>query len=160
MFDTNEKERQYIQGQVKTISKQIPNFESNHMKMEVKEEVKTENFEDFEAHEQVRIGYVTSKDLNDPSIKSETFGMKTEFKAKVKEEAFEEFDGLEQFGMNFICNKDFDKLLNKENVYGKPSFVLKPSNTELSAISHYFVTCWRYPPSPTLQARPGGSTTA
>ena len=50
--------------------------------------------------------------------------------------------------------------LNKENVYGKPSCVLNPSNTELSAISHYIVTCWRYPPSPTLQARPGGSTTA
>ena len=115
MFDTNEKERQSIQGQVKTISKQIPNFESNHMKMEVKEEVKTENFENFEAHEQVGIDHITNKDFDHPFMKSETFRMKTEVKAEVKEEAVQEFDTNEQIGMDFIASNDFNHPFSKSD---------------------------------------------
>ena len=44
MFDTNEKEQQSIQSQLKTISKQIPNFGSNKMKTELWQ-VKSENQE-------------------------------------------------------------------------------------------------------------------
>ena len=43
-----------------------------------------------------KIDYITSKNLNDPFIKSETSRMKTEFNSEVKEETFQEFEAHEQ----------------------------------------------------------------
>ena len=75
------------------------------METEVKEE---EMFEDFEAHEQVGIECITSKDFNHPSIESETFRTKIELKTEVKEEAFTEFNLNEQIGMDFITSEGFE----------------------------------------------------
>ena len=105
---TDEKVQESTQDPVKVVSKQIATSESNQMKTEVKEEVKTERFEDFEVHEQFGIDYITSKNLNDPFIKSETSRMKTEFNSEVKEETFQEFEAHEQVGIDHITNKDFD----------------------------------------------------
>ena len=105
---TDEKVQESTQDPVEIVSKQIAAAESNEMKTEVKEEVKTERFEDFEVHEQFGIDYITSKNLNDPFIKSETSRMKTEFKAEVKEETFQEFEAHEQVGIDLITCKDFD----------------------------------------------------
>ena len=79
-------------------------FELNEMKIEVKEE----NFENFEALEQVGIDHITSKDFDRPFNKSENFRMKTEFKAEVKEETIEDFGVNEQVGIDFITSKDFE----------------------------------------------------
>ena len=72
-FDTS------IQSPVKTVSEQIPSLELYQTKTELKAKI----FEDYEAHEQLGIDYVTSKDINHPSIKTETFRIETEIKSGV-----------------------------------------------------------------------------
>ena len=116
-----------------TYSKGFPTATSvglTEVKTEVKKEVKTERFEDFEVHEQAGIDYITSKNFDDPFIKSETSRMKTEFKAEVKEEAFEEFDTHEQIGMDFITSQHFDTLSNKSDI----SSISKQMKTEKTKI--------------------------
>ena len=93
LFGTDENIQPFIHSPVETFTKQIPNFESNEIKTEVKEE----NFEDFEALEQLGIDYIMSKDFDSPSIESGTFKIKTEIKSEVKEEVFEEFDAYDLF---------------------------------------------------------------
>ena len=124
IFGTDGKVRPFIQSPVKTVTKQIPNFESNEIKTEVKEE----NFEDFEALEQLGIDYITSKDFDPPSIESETFKIKTEIKSEVKEEAFEEFDAHEQIGMDFVTSEGFDTLSTKSDI----SSILTKMKTDIN----------------------------
>ena len=78
--------------------------------------MKQENFEGFEALEQLGIDYIMSKDFDSPSIESGTFKIKTEIKSEVKEEVFEEFDAHEQIGMDFLTSEGFDTLSTKSNI--------------------------------------------
>ena len=78
------------------------------MKTEFKAEVKEEAFQEFEAREQDGIDHITSKDFDNPYIKSETSRMKTEIKDEVKDEGFQAFETHEQIGIDIITNKDFD----------------------------------------------------
>ena len=101
---TDEKIQQSIQSPVKTVSKQIPNLESNEMKTEGKEEP----FEDFETNEQYGIDYITSKDFDHLSIKTEVKSeVKKEIKTEVKTESFEDFEMREQALIDFITSKDY-----------------------------------------------------
>ena len=62
---------------------------------------------------------------------------------------------------NWIEPKNFGNLNpSRISVHGKPSFVLNPSNTELSTISLYSDTCCRYPTPTNATDTPRGFKTA
>ena len=75
--------------------------EAISIKTDLKTEVKEEKFRDFEAHEQVGIDLITSKDFETPIVKSELFYMKKEVKTEVKQEPLETFEAREQGGIDF-----------------------------------------------------------
>ena len=76
-------------------------LEAISIKTDLKTEVKEEKFRDFEAHEQVGIDLITSKDFETPIVKSELFYMKKEVKTEVKQEPLETFEAREQGGIDF-----------------------------------------------------------
>ena len=83
--------------------------EAISIKTDLKTEVKEEKFRDFEAHEQVGIDLITSKDFETPIVKSELFYMKKEVKTEVKQEPLETFEAREQGGIDFITSRNFDR---------------------------------------------------
>ena len=124
-METEAKEESFEDGSIKS--------ETFGIKTEFKAEVKEETFEEFDAHEQIGMDFITSKDF-DTSIQSPVktedktevktevkVEVKTEVKAEVKDEAFAEFNAHEQIGMAFITSKDFK---NKTEV--------KPPKTEVN----------------------------
>ena len=100
--------------------------ESIDMKTDLKTEVKQENFGDFEAHEQIGIDFVTSKDFNYPFVISDLIKIKTEVKTEIKEEPFENFEAREQSGIDFITSKNFHHSFNEsESLLEKNDFAIR-----------------------------------
>ena len=86
------------------------------VKTEVKAEVKEEAFAEFNAHEQIGMDFITSKDFKNktevkppktevnPEVKTE---FKKEAQTEVKTENFEDFEMWEQAVIDFITSNDY-----------------------------------------------------